>query len=483
VGTVLRAQRVSYQYGPSPLSRHAQPVSLELAQGESLLLSGPSGSGKSTLARCFTGQIPHLYRGTLTGEVRINGLDTSTTPLWQLMEQAGLVFQNPAGQMLAGTVEDEVIFGLENLGLPARLVNERLEEALARFGLVQMRKRAPRTLSGGEQQSLALASIIARRPALLVLDEPLSMLDPTAAAGLVNYLAELAASGTAVLICEHRHEYLAGIPRLRQLDLPGVQPTEGEAPGEAPSGLPALPTWHSGGELKLYAHDVGVVLGHHAVLENLDVVLSGGEVTAIVGRNGVGKTTLLRALAGLQRCEGHVTIQCRSGRSCPPRLGLAFQNADLQLFNATVRDEILHKVPNPDMGLYSWLLQALALEAYESTPPLLLSEGEKKRVALATTLMHQPDDGLLLDEPALGQDAAHKRILMRLMRGVAASGRLAVFTTHDLELASHADRLILLGADGILADGRPSDVFDATAAWRSAGMVIPEWFRAEVAAR
>ena len=219
---LVRASQVAYRY---PQSDHGMaPLSLEIGPGERWLISGPSGCGKSTLARCLTGLIPHLYHGTLEGEVRLDGLRTADAPLWQLAERAGLVFQNPSAQMLAHSVEEEIVFGLENLGLPRDIIARRLEETLVRFGLESMRGRSPQTLSGGEQQKLALASILARQPPVLVLDEPLSMLDSTAAVELVDHLAAQEWAGKAAIVCEHREEYLRAIPGLRTLRLPGLEP-------------------------------------------------------------------------------------------------------------------------------------------------------------------------------------------------------------------------------------------------------------------
>ncbi len=192
----------------------------------------------------------------------------------------------------------------------------------------------------------------------------------------------------------------------------------------------------------------------------------------MVGRNGVGKTTLLRALAGLQKHGGSVSMN-----GSRPDLGLVFQNADLQLFNASVREEILFRVPDPDMDFYASLLSALGLARYEQVPPLLLSEGEKKRVALATVLMRRPRHGVLLDEPSLGQDAAHKTMLVRLARALADAGQLVILTTHDLPLAAQADRLALLGSEGFVADGPPAEVLRDDAAWVRLGLSVPAWVR------
>ena len=268
--------------------------------------------------------------------------------------------------------------------------------------------------------------------------------------------------GTAVILCEHRHEIVTELPNLRELSLAGGAPTH----------LNTQIEWSASRQehLELTIEGLHVTLGQQTVLQNFSMAAQGGEIVALVGRNGVGKTTLLRTLAGMQRYEGNVMVNGRS-----PQLGLVFQNPDLQLFNPSVREEILYRLLQPDMARYCQLLAALGLEPYEETPPLLLSEGEKKRLALATVLMRQPAHGLLLDEPTLGQDAAHKTILLRLLRHIAYSGQLVLITTHDLALAAQCDRLVLLGDHGILADGPPDMVFADGSAWKKAGLIVPDW--------
>ncbi len=462
MSSIARAVAAAYRY---PQNNHGlDALSLDVGAGESVIVTGPSGCGKSTLARCLSGLIPHLYRGELTGEVWLEGLRTSETPLWQLAERASLVFQNPAAQMLATSVEEEIVFGLENLGLPPDDIRERVETTLTHFGLEPLRHRAPQTLSGGEQQKLALAAVTARRPPLLVLDEPLSMLDGAAVDDLIEHLTNLTSTGTSAVICEHRAEHLQAVPGLRTIHLNGhTAPTPVE-PNHASR------ITHHTPDFALEVTQLGVTLGKRSILRDLSFSAAGGCVIAIVGRNGVGKTTLLRALAGLQAHTGTATVDGK-----PPDLGLVFQNPDLQIFNPTVREEILYRVSEPDMTLYGWALQALGLERYENTPPLLLSEGEKKRVALATVLVHQPRHGILLDEPSLGQDEAHKAMLIHLCRALADAGKLVILTTHDLTLAAQADRLLLLGPEDFVADGPPADVLRDRAAWDRLGLRVPAW--------
>jgi energy-coupling factor transporter ATP-binding protein EcfA2 len=460
--SIVRAESVAYRY---PQNEYGlAPISITMRSGDAMLVTGPSGCGKSTLARCLTGLIPHLYRGRLSGEVWLDGRRAGETPLWQLAERAGLVFQNPAAQMLAASVEEEIVFGLENLGLDREVIRERLEDSLARFGLESLRTRSPQTLSGGEQQKLALAAIVARQPPVLVLDEPLSMLDSAAVFDLVAHLVNLVSAGTTVVVCEHRAEYVQPLPGLRTLRLDSrVEPDIPEAPRVPDSGPQVS-------DFCLEVSDLSVSLGGRPILQDLSFSVAGGQVLAIVGRNGVGKTTLLRALAGLQKYAGVVTVN-----GDRPDLGIVFQNPDTQLFNPTVREEILYRLLDPDTARYAWLKQVLRLSEYEETPPLLLSEGEKKRVALATVLMHGPRHGLLLDEPALGQDGVHKRQLMRMAHHLADRGHLIVLTTHDLTLAAEADRLMVLGHEGFVADGPPAKVLADDDAWAQVGMRVPEW--------
>jgi len=387
--------------------------------------------------------------------------------MWLISEQAGMVFQNPAAQMLAATVDEEIIFGLENLGLDADEISRRLKDCLSRFGLTCLHEREPHSLSGGEQQKLALAAVVARRPPVLVLDEPFSMLDSTAALELADLVGELARDGTSVVVCEHREEYVQHLSDLRTFRLEGCVPQV--SADEIMHRLGSIP----GLETPSFTLDVSnltVTLGSRTVLQGVDFSIPGGQIVAIVGRNGAGKTTLLRALAGLQEMNG----QCGVGDGGPD-LGMVFQNADTQLFNPSVREEILYRIPNPDMNLYSWLTQALGFSRYEAVPPLLLSEGEKKRVALATVLMRLPRHGVLLDEPALGQDMVHKSILMGVAHRLAQAGRLVVMTTQDLHLAAQADRLMVLGSGGLVADGPPEQVIADPAPWQQVGLVVPNW--------
>ena len=461
---LLEASALTYSYHAQPAAS-VRNVSLAASAGECLLITGASGCGKSTLARCLVGLIPHLYKGRLEGEVWVDGLRTDTTPLWRLAERAGMVLQNAQAQMLASTVQDEIAFGLENLGLPRPEIERRIEAGLDRFGLHKLQGHDPRTLSGGEGQRVMLAAMLARRPPVLVLDEPLSMLDTTAAHELVSHLAELARQGSVVVVCEHRSHYFAGTGAFRELALRSeTAPIQGNDFSPAP--LPTSPGFG------LAIRELSVAFGQRQVLEKLHLNLEGGQIVALVGVNGSGKTTLLRALIGLQRHEG--TVQVTGGGK--PDLGLVYQNPDLQLFNPTVREEIGYRTKSPDQGLYSWLMTCLGLERYQDSSSLLLSEGEKKRLCLAMVLMRQPRHGVLLDEPTLGQDDHHRALLGHTARGLAEAGRLVVVATHDLAWAAHfATHMIVLHQGQVIADGTPAALLRQTELWERVGLRVPQW--------
>jgi len=185
-------------------------VNLEIGPGEFILVSGPSGGGKSTLCRCINGLIPHFYEGKLSGEVIVDGLSTKDTPTYILSQHVGMVFQNPQNQLFSLSVENDIAFALENLALPREEISSRVSEALKLMNLRELADRSPLELSGGQQQKVALASILALRPKVIMLDEPTSFLDPASAQQLINTVDEIRKNlGLTILMVEHRVDMIA----------------------------------------------------------------------------------------------------------------------------------------------------------------------------------------------------------------------------------------------------------------------------------
>ncbi len=206
--TILETSNLWFKYsGGSEWA--LREVNLEVSEGEFIILAGRSGCGKSTLLRCFNGLIPHFYDGEMIGYVKVCGLDTREHPPYVLSQYAGMVFQNPDNQLFALTVEADVAFALENLSIPRDEIRERVDWALKIMGIEELRDKSPLELSGGQKQKVAIASILALRPKILLLDEPTSSLDPYSAKQLIDTIVELNQKyRITILIAEHRLDML-----------------------------------------------------------------------------------------------------------------------------------------------------------------------------------------------------------------------------------------------------------------------------------
>ena len=206
---VIEAEGLTYTY-PNATKPAIQNVSLKIEKGEFVILTGPSGCGKTTLCRCFNGLVPHFYQGEVKGEIKVVGLNVSEHPIHKLALHVGLVFQNPENQLFALSVEKDVAFGLENLGVSREEMQKKVNWALGTAGIYDLRERAPHELSGGQQQRVAIASVIAMHPEIMVLDEPTSFLDPLGAQKIFEVISELNKTlGITVILVEHRLDLAA----------------------------------------------------------------------------------------------------------------------------------------------------------------------------------------------------------------------------------------------------------------------------------
>jgi len=207
--SIIETENLTYTY-PSGTKPSIRDVSIKIDKGEFVLITGPSGCGKTTLCRCFNGLIPHFYQGELTGEITVAGLRISEKPIYEMAKHVGLVFQNPENQLFALSVEKDVAFGLENLGVPREEMRKRVDWALNLTGICDLRERAPHELSGGQQQRVAIASVLAMQPEIIVLDEPTSFLDPLGAKKIFEVIYDLNRKlGITVVLVEHRLDLTA----------------------------------------------------------------------------------------------------------------------------------------------------------------------------------------------------------------------------------------------------------------------------------
>lgn len=206
---VIETKGLTYTY-PGASRQSITDVSLKINKGEFTLITGPSGCGKTTLCRCFNGLIPHFYQGEMKGEINVAGLNIAEHPIYELAKHVGLVFQNPENQLFALSVEKDVAFGLENLGVPREEMREKVDWALQLTGIYDLRERAPYELSGGQQQRVAIASVLAMQPEVIVLDEPTSFLDPLSAKKIFEVIHQLNENlDITVVLVEHRLDLTA----------------------------------------------------------------------------------------------------------------------------------------------------------------------------------------------------------------------------------------------------------------------------------
>ncbi|MCR4407257.1 MAG: ATP-binding cassette domain-containing protein [Anaerolineae bacterium] len=448
-------------------------VSLDVEAGLFTLISGPSGCGKSTLALCLGGLIPHILSARMAGQVRVNGLDTSAHPPGDLASHVGLVFQNPATQLFNATVDEEVAFAPRNLGLPAEEIVARVAFALEATGIAHLRSRDVRTLSTGEQQRVAIASVLALRPRVLVLDEPTANLDWRGTDQVLSTLVRLQREeGLTVIVIEHRLQALTRLADRVLLMHEGRivadgQPTEVFADKARLDALGLCYPWHGAehddwrrmseesaspptGTRPLVAlQRLEAGYGRHRVLHGLDLALYPGELVALVGENGAGKSTVARILAGILRPQGGQVIWEPALRRLPlgRRVGLLFQNPLHQLVCDQVEEEVSFGPRNYGQATddsIEAVLEAADLTTIRHRRPQTLSAGQQQRTALAATLVLSPRL-LILDEPTMGQDWGHLSRLMDFLTRLNRNGQAILLITHDYKLVCrYATRVVWL---------------------------------------
>lgn len=494
---MIRFENVSFRY------RHDTPlrlrdVSFTVEEGELCLVVGATGSGKSTLLGCINNLVPRFTGGTRSGRVIIDGVDTSHLLPRELARTVGYVGQDPMAGFVTDVVEDEVAYSMEQLGYPADEMRRRVEETLDLLGIADLRGRALRKLSGGQQQRVAIASVLATSPRVLVLDEPTSALDPVAAEEVLAIISRLVRDlGTTVVVAEHRMERVIefadsvlvvgddvhyGPPQTALLRSPVRPPLVelGVTLGWSPLPLtiraarrhgseqrrawmelpPALGRPETAGPAALTGRAVVVTYGDVVAVAGVDLALHAGEVTALMGRNGSGKSSLLWAMHGAGRIDaGTVTLTDGSGVALVPQTP-----TDL-LYLTTVEAECAagDRASGRPVGTTLALLNRLVPGIDPASHPRDLSEGQKLAVVLAVELAGNPPV-VLLDEPTRGLDYAAKNVLTEIVTTMAAEGRAVLIATHDVEMvAQTCSRVVVMAEGEVVSDGPTRDVLAGSA--------------------
>lgn len=515
-------------------------ISLDIQRGELVVLMGRTGSGKSTLCYTVNGLVPQFVQGNFQGSISVNGHSSTQSPVWEQSGRVGMVFQDFETQLVSTNVETELRYALESQGGLRAVANEEsvrehIRRVLDLVGLAGMERRDPFSLSGGQRQRLVVGSVLVREPEVMVMDQPLTDLDPAGRREFIDLLHRLKENGVTILLAEHGVEDLIDADRVCVLDegqliwqgtpreilsLPNLAERHGVIPyplaecfqEHEVQELPATveeawrladslgfamtsPQDHKElSETRLF-HDSETVIDVHKVsvhfqpevpaLENVSVSIQKGEFVALLGQNGSGKSTFAKLLNGLlQPAEGYVRVMGNDTRhtgvgQLASMVGHVFQNPDHQIFAETVKKEIAFGARNAGCSAIECharvaeALGAVGLSGAEDRDPFSLTKGERQRVAVASILAAKPQI-LIVDEPTTGLDAEESLRMLNMMQRLHQQGHTLIMITHDMSLvANYATRCLLLKDGVLLADGSTREIFSKPELIRSAALELP----------
>lgn len=446
MGIAIRLKEVSFKYDGAK-ENVLENINLTVEYGETVLLSGVSGEGKSTLLSIINGVIPFVNSGEFSGSVEIDGKDVTKLKISERSKLIGTVLQNADEQIIYDLVNEEIAFGCENLNIASEEIDRRIERFTM---LMQIEKNAKtKTLSGGQKQRLITASTLAMEQKIIILDEPLANLDTHTAHILLKALRNLANSGYAVLIVEHRLDvvknYIDKVMRIENKQL--FTSTD---INDLNSGIKTIPHADGSlpGEVLIKGEKLFFAAGNRNIIDGLDIEIRAGERIVLLGENGCGKTTLMRMLARLNKpndgaLSQTITKSKKANSKWFSKVGYVYQNPTYQLFMPTLLSEISFKAKSEEMARK--MINAFGLSGLEQRHPQSLSEGQKRRASIAAVCASEPTV-LFLDEPTVGQDYKNLCKTVETVNKINKNlGTAIVTVTHDKRCAGAlADRVLIM---------------------------------------
>ena len=446
-------QNVYFSYKDGELT--VKDISFSINPGECVILCGRSGSGKSTILRTVSGLAPVFYEGFLQGKIEVDRQIPAELESENRAKLFGVVFQDPRSQFFMNTVQDEICFAAENIGVPSKKIREMLHEVSNFVGIEGLLSRNIDELSSGQKQKVAIASSLILQPKVLILDEPTSNLDAQGAKTLVEIIKKIKGRGIAIIISEHRFDvFKEAADRFLYIDRGKLNKiwTREEFENLSDEKLsslglrPKMVVKNSNIHVKT---DKDLLLDIHSLsfhykktregIDNINLQLYRGEVVSLLGNNGAGKTTLCKVISGLLK-ENSGTIEYKGKISnCNLRNKFCYfvmQDADYQLYSDSVAGEIVFckKVTEKLKQDLIESLNAFKLMALKDRHPASLSGGEKQRVTLAAAYCSDVDI-YILDEPTSGMDGDGLRAIIKWVKLLAEKGKIVIIITHDLLLA------------------------------------------------
>lgn len=446
MGIAIRLKEVSFKYDGAK-ENVLENINLTVEYGETVLLSGVSGEGKSTLLSIINGVIPFVNSGEFSGSVEIDGKDVTKLKISERSKLIGTVLQNADEQIIYDLVNEEIAFGCENLNIACEEIDRRIERFTT---LMQIEKNAKtKTLSGGQKQRLITASTLAMGQKIIILDEPLANLDTHTAHILLKALRNLANSGYAVLIVEHRLDvvknYIDKVMRIENKQL--FTSTD---INDLNSGIKTIPHADGSllGEVLIKGEKLFFAAGDRNIIDGLDIEIRAGERIVLLGENGCGKTTLMRMLARLNKpndgmLSQTITKSKKANSKWFSKVGYVYQNPTYQLFMPTLLSEISFKAKSEETARE--MINAFGLSGLEQRHPQSLSEGQKRRASIAAVCASEPIV-LFLDEPTVGQDYKNLCKTVETVNKINKNlGTAIVTVTHDKRCAcALADRVLIM---------------------------------------
>ncbi|MDD5111163.1 MAG: ABC transporter ATP-binding protein [Candidatus Altiarchaeota archaeon] len=437
---IIEFKGVSYRH-PDARENALYRMNSSIPEGSFVLVQGPSGSGKTTFLKCINGLIPHYGGGVYGGNVTVNGRDTLKSNVEDISSDVGTVFQDPENQIVCTGVESEIAFGLENMRLSQKEIEERIKWIANELSISNLLGRKTSMLSAGEKQKIVTAAVIAMKPKILLLDEPCSQLDQESVRRLNELLLKLNKKDrTTIVLVEHNY---------KMPENAGMAINMGGAPAQNAK-IPPKNRAGKTGRAVVRISNLSYSISGKKILDGINLSVHEGEHISITGPNGSGKTTLLKHLNGLLKPgAGDVTVYGMNTRETDVErlaatVGLLSQNPDDCLFCESVEGELSFTLANlGKKGGIDGTLRDFSLSEYKGRYPRDLSGGERQRVALASIMVASPKI-IALDEPTRGIDPESRSRLLTVLDRLKQQGSTIIIATHDADLAERADRTIRL---------------------------------------